>query len=106
MRLFVLFDDPTYLPAHEVAEWIRSEAGLLIDRLSAVAGAQLTPLQATGEYAHDHDWLLELRLERDRELDGVLAAPALREFVGDMRLLGTRPAVLVAGDSIALTAPA
>ncbi len=37
---------------------------------------------------------------------GDVAAPALREFVGDLRLLGTRPAVLAAREPIALTVQA
>jgi hypothetical protein len=106
VRLLVLFNDPAYVAAHDVDEWARTEAALLIDRFGALAGAELTRLQSTGEYAHDHDWLLELRVTPDRDLGGVLGAPALREFVGDLRLLGTRPVVLVARDSIALTAPA
>jgi len=105
VRLFVLFNDPAYLPPRDAASWIEAEAGVLVGRLSGVAGAHLTALEATGKYAHDHDWLLELRLHPDRQLDGVLDAPALREFVGDLRLLGAQPTVVVARDPIALTGP-
>ena len=106
MRLFLLFSAPATLRSGETAEWVQAQAHEMIDRLSAVADAQLTPLRATDHFAHDHDWLLELQLHPARAADGVLEHPALREFVGDLRLVGGRPIVALAHDSIALTTPA
>ena len=70
----------------------------LVGVLDGIAAARLIPVKALGSHPLDHDWLLELELDPGSDEQRRLRDRRLREFVGDLRLLGTRPNILVAED--------
>lgn len=95
-RLLVLWTRPQHLSATEADAWIRAE----IDRLRAVRGVrelELTRL-ATASLAEprEWDWMLELRPVPGADPGLCVQSPAWRDWVGDLRLLGMRPTVLLA----------
>ena len=94
-RLIVLWTQPHHLTAEQAEGWAREQVeGLLA--LDAVRRADLTPLQsASPRHPAEWDWLLELEIDGPAR-DCVERGPC-GEWLGDMRLLGMRPIVLLVG---------
>ena len=49
------------------------------------------------------DWMLELHLQEGVDAHACVNAPGCVEWLGDLRLLGMRPAVVLVEDSTTLT---
>jgi hypothetical protein len=99
-RLMVLWTRPYHLTAEEAERWARDEVRSLL-AVAAIRSAELTRLEsASARHGSDWDWLLELEIALPAR-DVVDHGPCA-EWLGDLRLLGVRPAVLLATDSIAL----
>jgi hypothetical protein len=99
-RLLILWNRPSHLSADDAERWAQSEVrSLLADDF--VARAALTRLEsASPRYGRDWHWLVELEVRgpvRDCVEHGACAA-----WLADMRLLGIRPAVVLAGEGIGL----
>ena len=99
-RLLVLWSRPPHLTVEEAERWARGELRALLAG-DAVRSAALTRLEsASPRHGCDWDWLLELEIAvpvRECVDSGVFAA-----WLGDLRLLGMRPAVAVVADRVAL----
>jgi hypothetical protein len=99
-RLMVLWTRPSHLTAEEAERWARDEVRALLEA-DTVRAATLTRLEsASGRHGCDWDWLLELEIAlpaRDTVDRGSFA-----NWLGDLRLLGMRPAVLLAAERVAL----
>jgi hypothetical protein len=99
-RVLVLWSRPSHLTDEEADGWAREEVrGLLA--VDAVMSAELTRLESASPRHGGHSgWLLALEV----------AVPAVEfvehgrcaEWLGDLRLLGMRPAVMLAGDPVEL----
>ena len=99
-RLLVLWNRPHHLTAAEAERWARDEVRAL-RATDAIRSARLTRLEsASPRQASDWRWLLELELTGSVR-DCVERGPCA-EWLGDLRLLGMRPAVVVAAEAIAL----
>jgi hypothetical protein len=99
-RLLVLWCRPSHLTTEETERWVRTEVrGLRAGQ--AIRSLQLTRLEsASPRHGRDYHWLLELDVSgpvRECVEHGPCA-----EWLGDLRLLGMRPAVVVAADAIVL----
>jgi hypothetical protein len=99
-RLLVLWSRPSHLTDEEADGWARSEVRALLAG-DAVTKAELTRLEsASPRHRGDWGWLLALEL----------AVPAAEfvehgrcaELLGDLRLLGMRPAVMLAAGAVDL----
>jgi hypothetical protein len=99
-RLLVLWSRPVHLNAEEADRWVRAEVRALL-AAEAVRSVELTRLEsASPRHAADWQWMLELEVTGPvREC--VERGPCA-EWLGDLRLLGMRPAVVVAAGPIAL----
>jgi hypothetical protein len=99
-RLLVLWSRPRHVTGEEAERWARAEIrGLLL--ADDVQSAQLTRLEsATARHGADWSWLLELDVA-DPVTEFVKRRPCA-EWLGDMRLLGMQPRVMVAAGSIDL----
>jgi hypothetical protein len=99
-RLLVLWGRPSHLTTEETERWVRTEVRALRAG-QAVRSVQLTRLEsASPQHGRDYDWLLELDVSgpvRDCVERGPCAA-----WLGDLRLLGMKPAVVVAADAVTL----
>jgi hypothetical protein len=99
-RLMVLWTRPSHFTAEEAERWARDEVRALLE-VDAVRGAELTRLEsASARHGCDWDWLLELEIvlpARETVDHGPCGA-----WLADLRLLGMRPAVLLAADNVAL----
>lgn len=99
-RLLVLWSRPAHLTAGEAEDWARGEVRALVEG-GSVSSAELTRLEsASPRHGSEWTWLLELESAvpvRECVEHGVCA-----EWLGDLRLMGMRPAVLVAAERIAL----
>lgn len=75
----------------------REEVGRLL-AIEGVRCAELTRLRdASPRYGRDWDWMLELHLTAGTDAHQCVDHHgACREWLGDLRLLGMRPSVLVA----------
>ena len=93
MRILVLWNACRGISSDEDARWGREE----VEKLEAGPGVRTLTLHevrsAALRYPHHWDWCLELAV--DETPNAVVRAPVYREFLADLRLLGTKPAVLV-----------
>jgi hypothetical protein len=99
-RLLVLWSRPRHVTSEEAERWARAEIRSLL-RADEVRSAELTRLEsASARHGAEWSWLLELEV----------AGPATQfvkrrpcaEWLGDMRLLGMQPRVMVAAESVDL----
>jgi hypothetical protein len=99
-RLLILWNRPSHLTADDAERWAQAEVRSLLGD-DSVAGAALTRLEsASPRYGRDWHWLVELEVTgpvRDCVEQGVCAG-----WLADMRLLGMRPTVVLAGEDIGL----
>jgi hypothetical protein len=99
-RLLVLWSRPRHVTSEEAERWARAEIGALL-RSDDVRSAELTRLEsASARHGADWSWLLELEVAGPVPrfvTDGPCA-----DWLGDMRLLGMQPRVMVAADSVEL----
>ena len=94
VRVLVLWIRCHVISAEEDARWVREEAEKLRD-CDGVLGLALQQVEsATVRHVRQWDWCLELHVANGAS-NAVVRHPACAEFLADLRLLGTRPAVLV-----------
>jgi hypothetical protein len=95
-RLLVLWTRPHHLTAEEAGRWAHAEVRRLL-LVEGVSSARLTRLEsASPRLAREWDWLLELEIAAP-VADSVDHGPCA-EWLADLRLLGMRPAVVLAPD--------
>ena len=95
-RLLIFWTQPAHLSAAEADVWVRGELRT-VTGLAGVERAQLTRLRAGSErFGAHHDWMLELHLAPGTVPADYVEASPCAEWLGDLRLLGMRPAVAVA----------
>ena len=94
MRIIVLWNVCQGISRDEDAGWVKQET----DKLRAVDGVADVRLRHVESAALRHprawDWYLELQLGNRDSANAVVRRPEVDEFLADLRLLGTRPAVL------------
>ena len=99
MRILVLWNACKSISAAADARWVREEAA----KLRACAGVTRVALHqvetAALRYPRQWDWCLELAVSEAP--NAVVRAPGCAEFLADLRLLGTRPCVLVLPEAAA-----
>jgi hypothetical protein len=88
-RILILFAHPGSLRPAERGGW----ADQLADELRQRAPVALSPIAEPSEW----NWLLEIDVESQEHAEDLLQAPATRDLLLDLRLLGSRPRVVVAG---------
>jgi hypothetical protein len=94
-RLIVLWSRPHHLPAAQADRWAIEQV-TEIAKADGVGGAVLTRLDsASPRHRCDWDWLVELEIE-------LPARGWIDDWLGDLRLLGSRPAALLADQRIPL----
>jgi hypothetical protein len=102
-RLVVLWTRPYHLSAGEADAWTRRETARLVE-LDGAERIELTRLRSASErHPQPWDWMLELHLRRGVDSEACLDAPAFADWLGDLRLLGMRPAVVLVDSSTTLT---
>ena len=90
-RVMVLWQRPPALSAEEVAAWAQGEARRLLDG-GEVRSACVRRLRRLADAdASRYDWMLEL----DVPAPDVLRTGRVRELLGDLRMLGMRPLLVV-----------
>jgi hypothetical protein len=95
-RLLIFWTQPPHLSAAEAEAWVHAEVGK-VTGLAGVERAELTRLRSGSErFGAPHDWMLELHLAPGSAPDDCVEARPCAEWLGDLRLLGMRPAVVVA----------
>lgn len=95
-RLLVLWSLPQHLAEREAEAWIGAEVDRLLAR-DGIARARLTRLRGASPGCRQAaDWLLELEL--GPELLARRDDSAWREWLADLRLLGMRPAAMLADE--------
>lgn len=97
-RLLVFWSHPSHLSLEEAERWTRQQ----LDELLAsddVARAELLRVRpASPHHAAMYDWMLELHLEPEADVAEWMRSLRWREWFADLRLLGMRPSVLLAGE--------
>ena len=98
-RLLIFWTHPSHLSVAEADAWARTELRK-VTGLAAVDRAELRRLRsASAKYGCTHDWMLELQLADGAEPADCLDAQVCEEWLGDLRLLGMRPAVIAVDGS-------
>ena len=99
VRILVLWNACLGVSADEDARWVREQAA----KLSSCDGVRTMRLHQVESAALRHprhwDWCVELAVEEAP--NAVVRAPACAEFIADLRLLGTKPSVLVLPETLA-----
>jgi hypothetical protein len=96
-RLLVLWSRPAHLTYEEAERWARAEIRALL-RSDGVRAAELTRLESASErHRADRSWLLELEVAGP--VPECVESGPCADWLGDMRLLGMRPAVMLAADA-------
>ncbi len=67
--------------------------------LSEINDVRLTTLERTPQLARAWPWMATLDLSNDADPDALLRRGPLADLVGDMRLIGMHPEVLVVPDA-------
>jgi hypothetical protein len=99
-RLLVLWSRPRHVTSEEAERWARPEILALL-RLDDVQSAQLTRIaSASARHGAEWSWLLELEVAGP-VFEFVKRRPCA-DWLGDMRLLGMQPRVMVAADAVEL----
>jgi hypothetical protein len=102
-RLVVLWTRPYHLSPEEADAWTCREVARLLG-LDGVARVELTRLQsASTHHPSQWDWMLELHLHHGVDGHACVDASVCAEWLGDLRLLGMRPAVVLVEGSRTLT---
>ena len=98
-RLLVLWSRPRHVSSEEAERWARAEIVALL-RADDVESAQLTRIaSASARHGGEWSWLLELEVAGPTQF--VKRRPCA-DWLGDMRLLGMQPRVMVAAESVDL----
>jgi hypothetical protein len=101
-RVLVLWTRPYHLSAEEAERWAQAEAARLLEH-RGVERADLTRLTSASEHhPGGWDWLLELHLADDADHGACADDDPCAEWLADLRVLGTHPAVLLAERPIGL----
>jgi hypothetical protein len=94
VRVIVLWVACSVISAEEDARWVGAETAKLHECDGVLDLAVHRVESAAVRYACQWDWCLELRVT-DGASNAVVRHPVCAEFLADLRLLGTRPSVLV-----------
>ena len=95
-RVLIFWTQPAHLSAAEADAWARAELRK-VTGLAGIERAELTRLRSGSErYGAPHDWMLELHLAPGAAPSECVEAQPCAEWLGDLRLLGMCPAVVVA----------
>ena len=101
-RVLVLWTRPYHLSAEEAERWAQAEAVRLL-RHAGVERAELTRLASASErHPGGWDWMLELHLAEDADHGACADDDPCAEWLSELQVLGTQPAVLLADSAIAL----
>jgi hypothetical protein len=93
-RLLIFWTHPSHLSIAEADAWARTELRK-VTGLAAVDRAELTRVRSTSaNFGCPHDWMLELHLADGAQAADCVETPVCAEWLGDLRLLGMRPAVV------------
>jgi hypothetical protein len=101
-RLLVMWTEPMHLSRAEAESWVRLESRRLLeqDGVECLELARLAP--ASDANAQPFDWLLDVRLLAGSTAAACVEAPLFSDWLGDLRLLGMRPVVMLVGDATAV----
>jgi hypothetical protein len=95
-RVLLLCCTPPRLRPDEARAFATRELGRLEDA-GIVRGVSLANLRSTPwRWAREWDWLVEIRLDRDGDWAVLVSSREWDELLGDLRLVGMRPTLLVA----------
>jgi hypothetical protein len=97
-RLLALFRDPYHLNRDDARAWVTRELETVL-RGEELQSARLTRLGgASARATNTYDWLLELRVAPSGRSTTVESGGAFADLMGDLRLLGMAPTVVLADD--------
>jgi hypothetical protein len=98
-RLLIVWSRPHHLTAEEANRWVRGEVSALLGDAATRSGELRRLESASPRHGCDWHWLLDLDVAAPASEfvdEGVCA-----DWLGDLRLLGMRPQVMVVGDAVA-----
>jgi hypothetical protein len=99
-RVIVLVQRPYHLTEQESEAWLHSQAAALA-RVKGVQRVDLTRLaHVSWRFAREWDWLYELYLHPDQDPQQAVLDPVCDGLLADLRLLGMRPSVALAVDTV------
>jgi hypothetical protein len=99
-RLLITWDSPSHPTGVEAEEWALSEARRLLE-LPEVARVELTRIRSTAaRHGRLCDWLCELHLRDGADVGACVERQVCAEWLRDLRLLGMRPSIGLAGTSV------
>jgi hypothetical protein len=103
-RLVVLLQRPAHLDPEESEAWLRGRTAALAGA-GGLRRATLSPLRdASGRWPSGWDWLIELEYADADEARRAMRGEPCAVLLGDLRLLGLRPALALADASVAVRA--
>ncbi len=96
-RVVILCERPAGLWADEAERWLRRDVARVRDR--AIVRFEVNRLGHSPQYdGHGYAWLLEISLRNEEDADRLFRQPRFLELLGDMRVMGMKPAAAIAPD--------
>jgi hypothetical protein len=95
VRIVVLWNACRGISAADDADWAQAEVEKLRG-IEGIAGVRLHQVESAAlRHPRAWDWCLELEVANGDAPNTVVRSPECAAFLADLRLLGTRPSVLV-----------
>jgi hypothetical protein len=102
--MLIMCRRPLHLPRADAERWIQAEASRLLED-PAVARVRFTPLQSAAlAWPRVSDWMLDVEIDPKHSPHDAVRRNSCRELLGDLRMLGMQPSVVVVGDAVELAA--
>jgi hypothetical protein len=102
-RLLVLCARPAHLTGDEADEWLRSEVRELLADHGVTRIDFVLLASASVAWGRQWDYLIEIDLRDGTNPNALVRSPSCAGLLGDLRLLGMRPTVLVVDDDRAIS---
>jgi hypothetical protein len=102
-ELLLLWQRPLSISIEQGSAWAQRETARLLEhgRFAHAELHRLDPAPGRGAMCH---WVLELKLRDGDDPEDAAGDPALRELLGDLRLLGLLPELYVRGPRASFSA--
>jgi len=98
IKVLVLCGRPMHLSPRAAEEWLRKEVGCLLADGAVTQIEVTTPGSASLRWGRQRDYLIAIDLRAGSDAGILVDGAACAGLLGDFRLLGMRPSVVVADD--------
>jgi hypothetical protein len=93
-RILLLCEQPPRLGRREAGAWLR-DALAGVARADGVGDVRLVALEQAGRAPHPWEWMARIEVGDATAPEDVVASARFAELLGDLRIVGMRPEVVI-----------